>query len=128
MNPFESMQALADLWSKGAQAMASAYPLDSDAIADGMSKAFGLAPSLDRERLEEARHAFEQSWSAAQELSASLAKGMQDGNGSGQSDPVVAAMLAKILDPRGWMSSTNEVDEALQRMADGPRVADLWNV
>ena len=26
MNPFESMQALADLWGKGAQAMASAYP------------------------------------------------------------------------------------------------------
>ena len=28
MNPFESMQALADLWGKGAQAMASAYPPD----------------------------------------------------------------------------------------------------
>jgi hypothetical protein len=37
-------------------------------------------------------------------------------------------MLAKIFDPRGWMSATNEVDEALQRMAEGPRLADLWNV
>jgi poly[(R)-3-hydroxyalkanoate] polymerase subunit PhaE len=37
-------------------------------------------------------------------------------------------MLARILDPRGWMSATNEVDEALQRMAEGPRLADLWNV
>ena len=30
MNPFESMQALADLWGKGAQAMASAYVLPDD--------------------------------------------------------------------------------------------------
>ena len=37
-------------------------------------------------------------------------------------------MLARIFDPRGWMSATNEVDEALQRMAEGPRLADLWNV
>ena len=44
------------------------------------------------------------------------------------SDPIVAAMLARILDPRGWTSATNEVDEALQRMAEGPRLADLWNV
>ena len=57
-----------------------------------------------------------------------LSKGLQNGDGSGQSDPIVAAMLAKIFDPRGWMSATNEVDEALQRMAEGPRLADLWNV
>ena len=37
-------------------------------------------------------------------------------------------MLAKIFDPRGWLSVTNELDEALQRMAEGPRLADLWNV
>ena len=37
-------------------------------------------------------------------------------------------MLAKIFDPRGWFAATNEVDQALQRMAEGPRLADLWNV
>ena len=34
------MQALADLWGKGAQAMASAYPPDAEAVADGMRNAF----------------------------------------------------------------------------------------
>jgi polyhydroxyalkanoate synthase subunit PhaE len=132
MNPFESMQALADLWGKGTQALASAYPAstyppDAGALADGVRKAF-LEFAPNDEGLDETRRAFERSWSAAQELSSSLSNGMQSGNGSSQSDPVVAAMLAKIFDPRGWMSATNEVDEALQRMAEGPRLADLWNV
>jgi polyhydroxyalkanoate synthase subunit PhaE len=128
MNPFESMQALADLWGKGAQALASAYPPDARAVADEMSKAFGAGYMPDTGALEEARRSFEQSWSATLELSSSLSEGLQRGDGSGQPDPVVTAMLAKIFDPRGWMSATNEVDEALQRMAEGPRLADLWNV
>jgi len=128
MNPFESMQALTDLWGKGAQAMASAYPPDMKAMADVMSEALSAWSVPDNKGLEEARRSFEQSWSAAQDLSSSLTKGMQGSDGSGSSDPIVAAMLARILDPRGWMSATNEVDEALQRMAEGPRLADLWNV
>ena len=120
---------MADLWGKGAQAMASAYPPDAEG--DGRRDAQGLrrlrrCPTM--MDLDEARRAFERSWSAAQELSSSLTKGLQSGEGPAQSDPIVAAMLAKIFDPRGWMSATNEVDEALQRMAEGPRLADLWNV
>ena len=128
MNPFESMQALADLWGKGAEAMASACPPEMKAAADGMSKAFGIWQGPDSTALEEARRSFEQSWSSAQELSSSLTRGMQSADGAGSSDLIVAAMLARILDPRGWTSATNEVDEALQRMAEGPRLADLWNV
>jgi hypothetical protein len=128
MNPFESMQALADLWGKGAEALASTYPPEARAVADEMSKAFGGGSMPDTAALEEARRSFEQAWSAANQLSASLSDGLQRGDGSGQSDPIVSAMLARIFDPRGWMTATNEVDEALQRMAEGPRLADLWNV
>lgn len=128
MNPFESMQALADLWGKSAEALASTYPPEARAAADQMSKAFGLGYMSDTTGVEEARRSFDQAWSAANQLSASLSDGLQRGDGSGQSDPVVTAMLAKIFDPRGWMSATNEVDEALQRMAEGPQLADLWNV
>jgi hypothetical protein len=128
MNPFESMQALADLWGKGAEALTSTYPPEARAVADEMSKAFGVGSVPDTAALEEARRSFEQSWSAAQALSSSLSEGLQRGDGTRQSDPIVSAMLAKVFDPRGWMSTTNEVDEALQRMAEGPRLADLWNV
>ena len=43
-------------------------------------------------------------------------------------DPLVAEMLAKIFDPKAWFSGTNDLDEALQKMAEGPRLSDLWNV
>ena len=45
-----------------------------------------------------------------------------------QPDPLVAEMLGKIFDPSAWFSATNDLDEALQRMAEGPRLADLWDV
>src|SRR3712207_6956455 len=35
-----------------------------------------------------------------------------------QANPLMAEMLAKIFDPRGWFSATNEVDQTLQRMAE----------
>ena len=33
-----------------------------------------------------------------------------------------------MFDPKGWLWATSEVDEALKRMAEGPRLADLWQV
>jgi hypothetical protein len=31
-----------------------------------------------------------------------------------------------MVDPRTWMGGSGELDEALGRMAEGPRFADLW--
>jgi class III poly(R)-hydroxyalkanoic acid synthase PhaE subunit len=41
---------------------------------------------------------------------------------------MVADMLGRIFDPRLWFSSTDDMDEALQRLSEGPRLADLWDV
>jgi class III poly(R)-hydroxyalkanoic acid synthase PhaE subunit len=51
----------------------------------------------------------------------------QNLQGADQANPLMAEMLAKTVDPRGWFSATNEVDQTLQRMAEGPQLADLWN-
>ena len=133
MNPFESLQSLAMLWGKAAgQAFADADQNPFKAMADPFGQAAGggegASPAPSDAGYEKARQAFAQSWSTAQDLSTALARGLQAGSGSTQSDPVAAEMLAKIFDPRGWLSVTNELDEALQRMAEGPRLADLWNV
>ena len=133
MNPFESLQSLAMLWGKTAgQAFADADQNPFKAMADPFGQAAGggegASPAPSDAGYEKARQAFAQSWSTAQDLSTALARGLQAGSGSTQSDPVAAEMLAKIFDPRGWLSVTNELDEALQRMAEGPRLADLWNV
>jgi class III poly(R)-hydroxyalkanoic acid synthase PhaE subunit len=130
MDPFESMRTLASLWGQGSNAfVASQQGLFRDmaekmrAVADG--GASGQAAAADTAGFEAARGAFGDLWSSATELSATLAKSVGKGDGA---DPVVAEMLAKIFDPRGWFSGTNDMDEALQKMAEGPRLSDLWNV
>jgi polyhydroxyalkanoate synthase subunit PhaE len=90
--------------------------------ADGHPPGFpGLAGSGE---LAAANAAFTQLWSSASELSATITKGVQAGE---KPDPLVAEMLGRIFDPGVWFSAGN-MDEALQRLAEGPRLADLWDV
>jgi hypothetical protein len=132
MNPFESMQSLAMLWGKAA---GQAFPQGSTEEFRDMAARFGFAsgegdgsmPSTLDPDFEKAGQAFARSWSTARELSDALAKTIQGGKTGQPSDDATAQMLAKIFDPRGWLSVTNEMDEALQRMAEGPRLSDLWN-
>src|SRR5215207_7096919 len=101
-------------------------------MVDTMAKTSGMGDKAsfqtftpDMQGFETARQDFSKLWSSASELSAALTKILQ---GADQTNPHVAEMLAKIFDTRGWFSATNEVDQTLQRMAEGPRLADLWNV
>ncbi len=134
MNPFETMQSLAMLWGKTAgQTSTDTYQNSLKALAEQFSQAFGGAgeglpgASLDP-GFDKARQAFTQSWSTAQGLSTALTKSLQGASDRTQGDPVASEMLAKIFDPRAWLSVTSEMDEALQRMAEGPRLADLWTI
>jgi len=45
----------------------------------------------------------------------------------GKTDPIIADVLGKLFDPRAWFSNLGGMDEVLQRMAEGPRLADMWN-
>lgn len=133
MNPFEQhMRSLADLWGQGGKAYLTAQQDFFSGLADAVAKASGAGDKAtfqtfapDTKGFEAARQEFSKLWSSAAELSAALTKNLQRGD---QGNPQTAEMLAKILDPRGWFSATNEVDQTLQRMAEGPRLADLWNV
>ena len=132
MNPFEQMQSLADLWGKSGKAYATAQQGLFSGMADTMAKAAGAgdhaafqAFAPDTQGFEAARQDFSKLWASAFELSSALTPNLQ---GADQANPLMAEMLAKIFDPRGWFSATNEVDQTLQRMAEGPRLADLWNV
>src|SRR4051794_24162742 len=132
MNPFEQMQSLADLWGKSGKAFATAQQGLFSGMADTMAKAAGAgdqaafqASAPDTQGIEAARQDFSKLWASASELSSALTHNLQ---GADQANPLMAEMLAKIFDPRGWFSAINEVDQTLQRMAEGPRQADLWNV
>src|SRR3954463_3762012 len=131
MNPFEQIQSLADLWGKSGKAFATAQQGLFSGMADTMAKAAGAGDTAsfqafapDTQGFEAARQDFSKLWSSASELSSALTKNLQ---GADQANPLMTEMLAKIFDPRGWFSATNEVDQTLQPMAWGPRLADLWN-
>jgi polyhydroxyalkanoate synthase subunit PhaE len=132
MNPFESMQSLAMLWGKaGDQAFADGPMADLQVMAERFGGTQGMGDGgplpMPDPNFETVRQAFVQSWSTARELSETLTKVIHGGKSGTPTDDAAAAMLAKIFDPRGWLSVTNELDEALQRMAEGPRLSDLWN-
>jgi class III poly(R)-hydroxyalkanoic acid synthase PhaE subunit len=57
-------------------------------------------------------------------MSQTISRNMQTGESE---NPVVAELLSKIFDPRAWFSGTDGMDQVLQRMAEGPRLADLWD-
>ena len=129
MDPLAYMRGVAELWGQGGkafaeaqQAMLSGMAESMKVSADGQPPGFpGLAGSGE---LAAANAAFTQLWSSASELSATITKGVQAGE---KPDPLVAEMLGRIFDPGVWFSAGN-MDEALQRLAEGPRLADLWDV
>jgi polyhydroxyalkanoate synthase subunit PhaE len=130
MTPFEQhLQALADLWNQGGNAYLTAQQSLFTGMADTLAKASSVGDKAtfqafapDTKAFEAAHQDFSKLWSSASELSAALTKNLQ---GADRENPHVANMLAKIFDPHGWFSATNEVDQTLQRMAAGPRLADL---
>jgi polyhydroxyalkanoate synthase subunit PhaE len=124
-DPFESMRALAELWGKGGNAFLEQQQGLFRDMAEKMRAAGTQAAAPDAAGFEAAQRSFSELWSSAAGLSTTLAKAMQ---GSEPAEPVVAEMLRKIFDPKGWFSSADQMDETLQRMAEGPRLSDLWNV
>lgn len=129
MNPFDNAKGMGDLWSRGAQSFVDTQRNLFEAMTQGMSaqKAEGAPrPMPDAQSFQAAQAAFQQAWTNAQSVSAAFTKSL---GGEGEKpDPIAAQIMAKIFDPRGWLSATSEVDEALNRMAEGPRLADLWSV
>jgi hypothetical protein len=130
MTPFEYMQALAHMWARGGKDFAAAQ----QSILADMSRRMpevasgqaGSAPGglAEPQGVAAANEAFATLWTSALGLSQSITRIMQQGN---KPDPLIAEVLSKLFDPRAWFSSLGGMDEALQRMAEGPRLADLWD-
>jgi class III poly(R)-hydroxyalkanoic acid synthase PhaE subunit len=133
MNPFEYIQTLAELWSRSGNAFVTAQQSLFSDMTSRMAKAAGgdKGPAFpqvampDAEGLGAAGRAFSELWSSAAQVSSTLTRTLQTGE---KPDPIVVEMLGKIFDPRLWFTATDDMDETLQRMAEGPRLADLWNV
>jgi polyhydroxyalkanoate synthase subunit PhaE len=128
VTPFDYMKAMAELWGRGGQDFAAAQQnfLAGMAKASGQEAAPGLPLSsmFDPQGMDQANQAFTKHWSAAMEMTQTIGRILQTG---GEKDPAVAELLGRIFDPRAWFSGTDSMDQALQKMAEGPRLADLWD-
>ncbi len=129
MDPLAYMRGLAELWGQGGQAFAAAqqslFANMAEHMAKGSPDGAAAFPSAGSSELAAANAAFAKLWSSATEISTTITQGMQKADAP---DPIVADMLGRIFDPRLWFSSTDDMDEALQRLSEGPRLADLLDV
>jgi class III poly(R)-hydroxyalkanoic acid synthase PhaE subunit len=131
MDPLQYMQSLAELWSRGGGAMLAAQQKMMRAMADraattGESRKAYESPQADAaswERLNASGETFAKLWSSALEMSAKISRAA---TGDRAVDPLLQDMLGKILDPRAWFSASNDLSQSLDRFAEGPRLADLW--
>jgi hypothetical protein len=128
MDPFAYMRGLAEMWGQGGNAFAEAQKSMFAGFSQNMPKAdsagfpmFGAGAG----ELANAQAAFTELWSSAGELSSTITAGLQKGD---RPDPIVGEMLGRIFDPRLWFTPSDDMDQALQRLSEGPRLADLWDV
>src|SRR3954468_19416708 len=133
----EYAKALTDFWSAQGKAVLDAQEKAARALTENMqamlsgrmpsfAEAPGDAGALTAE-LTQAGDALMQLWSAAGSLSTELASNMGKYVG-GAKDDTATVVLERMLDPRQWMAGTGELADVLARMAEGPRLADMWDV
>jgi class III poly(R)-hydroxyalkanoic acid synthase PhaE subunit len=126
--PFDYMKAMAELWARGGKDFAAAqqtFYADLARAAGGELPSNGTSAALfDPQGLTQANEAFGRLWSSALELSQTIGRNIQ---GNEKSNPIVGQLLGKIFDPRAWFSGPDGMDQTLQKMAEGPQLADMWN-
>ncbi|MBV9653209.1 MAG: hypothetical protein JOZ42_01460 [Acetobacteraceae bacterium] len=131
MDIFEYGKALADFWTLGGKALLSGQENAFRAFSDNVSKmSAGIGdtftmPNLQAESAEvtAAGQALMKMWGSAAELATTLNAVLPTDTAD---EAASALVFRKMFDPRAWMSGTGDLDDTLQRMAEGPRFADLW--
>lgn len=127
MDQLDFGKAVTDFWTMQAKALVAVQEQAGRVLMDGMQAmaagAMAADPTSGHAELTQAGTAMAEMWSAATSMSATLAKAPAPGG-----DPMLAAVFARITDPRQWLAGTGEMDDVLGRMAEGPRFADLWEI
>ena len=126
MDPAQYMKAMAELWAQGGHSfMTTQQSLWRD-MAERFIKAGseGAQNWFDAQAFGQSNEAFGQLWRSALQLSQTFTRNLQEGK---QLDPLVSELLGRIFDPSAWFAGADGMDAALNRMAQGPQLADMWN-
>ncbi len=119
MDQFDALKAMGEFWTRASSAF-----LDPKAAGPATPFSWPTPSAADTAGLMDAQNALAQSWASATALSQTLAASLSGGTEA--PDPTAGAVLARIFDPKAWLGGTAEFDAALNRIAEGPQLADLW--
>jgi hypothetical protein len=123
------MQSMADFWRQSGQAFFAAqkkYFSDLSAqmkAVDEEAAATPAALTADAERLAASSRALIEAWTSAAKASANASLG-KEGSGGNR---LASRLLNRIFDPMVWLSAAGGMDQGLDRVAEGPRLADLFD-
>jgi polyhydroxyalkanoate synthase subunit PhaE len=127
---FDALQGMADLWRRSGQSFFAAQQKFLTDVSEQIKAAGQSASPLtftafknEAERLATSSRALFDAWTSATQLSTAsdAASRRQDGNrAAGQ-------LLGRIFDPSLWLSATGGMDQGLDRLAEGPRLADVFD-
>lgn len=119
MDRFDAFEAMGEFWARTGLGF-----LTPAAMGHGAAGWGAFPPAVDLGAFAEAQTSLSRAWAAAATLSQTLADSMQAADGT--SDPTAGAVLARIFDPQAWLGVTTDFGAALNRMTEGPQLADLW--
>lgn len=119
MDQFDAFKAMGEFWARTGLGF-----LTPPGMGNGAAGWGAFPPAAEVERFAEAQTSLATAWTTATALSQSLATSLQGAKEA--SDPTASAVLARIFDPQAWLGGTADFGSALNRMADGPQLADLW--
>ena len=119
MDQFDAFRAMGEFWTR-----AGAGFLTPGAGPSAPTFGWPTFPAADLSGLATAQAKLTEAWTSATALSQTLTASLQGGPGA--PDPTAGAVLARIFDPQAWLGGSGEFDAALNRMAEGPQLADLW--
>jgi class III poly(R)-hydroxyalkanoic acid synthase PhaE subunit len=116
---------MAELWGQGGRNLMDAQQNLWRDMAARLGKTGESEPNLlDVQSLGQAHEAFAPMWASAVELSRTFTRNLQEGK---QPDPLVSGLLSRIFDPSAWFAGGDGIDDGLNRLAQGPQLADIWN-
>lgn len=142
MSPTDFSKAFTDFWVMHCEAWLKTQEHATKAMIEGMQAmtagAFPALPDLPADlsasmaELSRAGQSLAGLWSAATSsfgaLTAAGSPAAAAGAPPAEGDAAAEASLRTMLDPQTWLSGMGEIDGALGRMAERPRLADLWDV
>ena len=119
MDQFDAFKAMGEFWARTGMSFLTPPGMGNQAAGFG-----AFPPASDLGSFAEAQTSLTRAWAAATSLSQTLTASLQEATGT--NDPTAGAVLARIFDPQAWLGGTSDFGAALNRMTEGPQLADLW--